>query len=124
VLGSVAQGDDWPQDLGDNVTSFSKHDGVANEDTLRSDLILVVQGCKLNFAARDQNRGKHRERSCPAGSANRNANIQEFGVHLLGWELIGNRPSWSTGGFSQFLLAGKVIDLDYHAVDFVLDLSA
>ena len=43
ALGAVAQVDDRPEDLGDDVAGLAQHDGVADEHALALDLVRVVQ---------------------------------------------------------------------------------
>ena len=44
ALAAVAQVDDRPEDLGDDVTGLAQHHGVADEHALALDLVRVVQG--------------------------------------------------------------------------------
>ena len=56
ALRAVAQVDDGPDDLGDDVTGLAQHDGVTDEDPLALHLVGVVQRRLLDGRAGDDDR--------------------------------------------------------------------
>ena len=92
-LGAVAQFDDWAQDLGDDVAGLAQYDGVTDEHPLAFDLEAVVQGGHLHGGSGDRHGFHHPEGRHPAGAPHVHLDVEQPGVDLLGWVLVGDGPA-------------------------------
>ena len=124
ALGAVAQVDDRPEDLGDDVAGLAQHDGVADEDALALHLRRVVQRGALDRRPGDDDRLHDPERRDPAGATDVDLDVEELGVDLLGRVLEGDGPPRRARGGAEPALHRDLVDLDDDPVDLVLDVVA
>ena len=120
-LGAVAQVDDRPEDLGDDVAGLAQHHGVADEDALAPHLVGVVQRGPLDRGPGDDDRLHDPERGDPAGATDVDLDVEERGVDLLGRVLEGDGPPRRPRGGAELALHRDLVDLDDDPVDLVLD---
>ena len=119
ALGAVAQVDDGPDDLGDDVAGLAQHDGVADEHALALDLVGVVQRRLLDGRAGDDDGLHDAVRGDPAGAADVDPDVEELGVDLLGRVLEGDGPARRPRRRAELALERDLVDLDDDAVDLV-----
>ncbi len=115
----LAQGQDRPDDLRDDVPGLAQHHDVADLDALGLDDLLVVQGGHLHGGAGHLDGFHHAVRGDAAGAADVDRDVQQLGVDFLGRVLVGDGPARHPGGVAEGALGGEVVDLDHDAVDFV-----
>ena len=120
-LGAVAKLHDRPEHLGNDVSRLADDDGVADQDALRLDDVLVVERRLPHDAARHARRLHDGERGRPAGAADRDDDVEQLRVDLLGRVLVGDRPARRAARGAQLVVQRELVDLDDHAVDLVLD---
>ena len=123
ALGAVAQLDDRPQHLGNHIAGFAQHDGVADQHALELDHVLVVEGRLPHGRPGDAHRLHDRERRRASGAADRDHDVEQLGVHLLGRVLVRDRPARRAAGRPELVVQGELVDLDDDAVDLMLDRS-
>ncbi|MDH6188417.1 hypothetical protein M2168_001449 [Streptomyces sp. CZ24] len=121
ALGAVAEVGDGAEDLRDDVAGLAQDDGVADEDALGADHVLVVQGGELDLGAGHGDRLDLGVRGDAAGAADADADVDEAAVDLLGRVLPGDGPAGRAGGGAEAALEGDLVELDDDAVDLVLD---
>ena len=121
ALGAVAQLDDRTEHLGDDVAGLAEHDGVADQHALGLHDVLVVERRLPHDAARDPRRLHHGERRRATGATDRDDDVEQLRVHLLGRVLVGDRPPRRAAGRAELVVQRELVDLDDDAVDLVLD---
>ena len=124
ALGAVAQLDDRAEHLGDDVAGLAQHDGVADQHALGLDDVLVVQRRLPHDAARDARRLHDRERRRAPGAPDRDDDVEQLRVDLLGRVLVGDRPARRAARRTELVVQRELVDLDDDAVDLVLDVVA
>ena len=124
ALGAVAQLDDRAEHFGDHIARFAQHDRVADQHALRLHDVLVVQRRLPHDAARDARGLHHRERGRPAGAPDRDDDVEELRVDLLGRVLVCDRPARCAAGRAELVVQRQLVDLDDDAVDLVFDVVA
>ena len=113
-----------PEHLGDHVPGLADHHGVADQHTLALDLRRVVQRRLADRGAGDLDRLHEGERRHPAGAADVDLDVEQFGGRFLRRVLVGDRPARRPRGRAEPPLQCHVVDFDHHTVDFVLDVVA
>ena len=88
------------------------------------DDVLVVQGRLAHDAARDARRLHDGERRRAAGASDRDDDVEQLRVDLLGRVLVGDRPARCAAGRAELVVQRELVDLDDDAVDLVLDVVA
>ena len=124
ALGAVTQIDDGAEHLGDHVAGLADHHRVTDEHTLAFDLRTVVQRRQAHRGPGDADRGHECERRHPAGSAHIDLDIDQRRLGLFRWVLVSHCPPGRSRGRTEAALLGKIVDLDHHTVDLMLDLMA
>ncbi len=119
ALAPVAQVDDRPDDLRDDVARLAQHDRVPDEHTLAFDLELVVQGRLLDRRPGDDDGLHDGVRSDPPGAPDVDPDVEQLGVDLLGRVLEGDGPPRRARRRAQLALERDLVDLDDDAVDLV-----
>ena len=119
ALGAVTQLDDRTQHLRDHVTGLAQHDRVTDEHALGFHDVLVVEGGLAHLTARHPHFLHDRERRRATGATDRDDDVEQLRVHLLGRVLVGDRPPWRPAGGAELLVQGQFVDLDHDAVDLV-----
>ena len=120
ALAAVPQVGDRPEDLGDDVARLAQHDGVADEDALGLDDVLVVQGGELDLGTGHGHRLDLRVRRDAAGAADAHLDVEELGVDLLRRVLVRDRPARGARRGAEPALEPDLVELDDDAVDLVL----
>ena len=115
-----ARVDHRPQHLGDDVAGLADDDPVADQHALAFDLLLVVEGGPGDGRAGDLDRLGHRERCHAAGAPDADLDVEQLGDGFFRRVLVGDRPARRPGRAAQAALERHLVDLDDHAVDFVL----
>ncbi|MDQ1110572.1 hypothetical protein QE418_000020 [Microbacterium testaceum] len=121
AFAAVTQLDHGPQNLGDDVAGLAQHDRVADEHALDLHHVLVVQGGLADDAAGDLGGFHDREGRRTTGASDRDDDVEELRVHLLGRVLVGDRPARCAAGGPELVVERELVDLDDHSVDLVLD---
>ena len=121
---AVAQRDDGGDDLGNHVTGLAEHHRVPDPHSLAHHLVGVVEGGHGDRGSRDRHRFHRPERGDAPGAPDPDTDVEEPGVNLLGWVLVGDRPARRPGCGSQPALDGQVVDLDHDPVDLVFGVVA
>ena len=119
ALGPVAQVDDRPDDLGDDVAGLAEHDGVADEHALALDLVGVVQRRLLDGRPGDDDRLHDAVGGDPAGATDVDPDVEQPRVDLLGWVLERDGPARGPRRRPELALERHLVDLDDDAVDVV-----
>ncbi len=122
AFAAVTQLDDRPEDFGNDIAGLADDDRVANEDPLGLHDVLVVQRRLTYDAARDTRRFHNGERCRAAGSPDRNDDVEQLRVHLLGRVLVRNRPPRRAARRAQLVVQSQLIDFHDDTVDLVLDI--
>ncbi len=78
-----------------------------------------MQGGPLDVGAADEDRLEHGVGRGPAGTADRDHDVEQRRGALLGRELVGDRPPGRPGGDAELGAGGEVGDLHDGAVDLV-----
>ena len=108
-------------DLRDDVAAFLDDDPVAHPDVLARDLVGVVQGRHADGGPGQQHRLEHGHRRHRSGAAHLQHDVVETGRRLLRGKLEGDRPPRELRGRPQALAVRNRVDLDHHAVGFVVE---
>ncbi len=124
TLGAVAQFDHRTEHLGNDIAGLAQYDRVADQHALQLDDVLIVERRLTHDAARDARRLHDGERSRTAGAADRDDDVEQLGVDLLGRVLVGDRPARCAAGRSELVVQREFVDLDHDPVDLVLDVVA
>ncbi len=94
ALGAVAQVDDRPDDLGDDVAGLAQHHGVADQHALALDLVLRCAGWPCSTVEPATRTGSmHAERRDPAGAPDVDPDVEQLGGDLLRRVLERDRPA-------------------------------
>lgn len=120
LLGAVAQVDDGAEDLGDDLARLADDHGVADEDALGLDHVLVVEGGELDLGTGHFDRLDLGVRGDAAGASDADADVDQLGVDLFGGVLPGDGPARGARGGAQPSLERDLVELDDDAVDLVL----
>ncbi len=99
------------------------HHPVAEPQVFLLDKPGVVQGGARYHATVHKLRLELRHRRDLAGTTDLERDRPQFGRHLFGGELIGNRPAWGSTGGPEVLLEVEPVDLDHHSIDLVAEVS-
>ncbi len=108
-----------PDDLRDDVAGALDDDGVADADILARDLVLVVQGGALHDDAADGDRLERRDRGQRALPADRDQDVAQHRLRLLGRKFVRERPARRAADHAEPLLQREIVDLVDDAVDVV-----
>jgi len=111
--------DYWSKNFGDNITRFSQHDRVADEDAFGFHYVLVVQCGPLHFAPSNSHRLQHRVGRRASRATHTDDDVEKPGGYLLWRILIRDRPPRSARGSAHLALKEKLVHLDHSPIDFV-----
>ena len=125
-LGRVlrAQLEHRTHDLGDDVAGLVNHDGVTHTHVLTADLVDIVKRSSGDGRARHEDGIELGDRRQHTRAPHLNTDLAKHRTLLLRRELEGNRPARSTRRKAQCLLASERVDLDYYAVDVIVEVLA
>ena len=121
TLGAVAQLDDRAEHLGDDVARLAEHHGVADQHALQLHDVLVVQRRLAHHRPGHLRRLHDGEGRRPPGAPDRDDDVEQLRVDLLGRVLVGDRPPRRTAGRAELVVQRQLVDLDDDPVDLVLD---
>ena len=93
-----------PDNLRDHVTGALNDNGVADPHILARNLVFVVQGGALHDNPADGDRFERRDRSQCALTPDRDQNIAQHGLRLLGGEFVRQCPAWGAADHAEPLL--------------------
>ena len=111
-------------DLGDHLTGPLDDHVIPDPDVLAPHLILVVERGVAHDDPGDPDRLEIGHGGERAGAADVDRNVPDARFGLLGRELVGDRPPGGVGRVTELLPLGKVVDLDHHAVDLIVEVVA
>ena len=86
---------------------------------LAGDFVLVVQGGALHHDAADGDRLERRDRRQGALPPDRDQDVVEHRLRLLGREFMRERPARRAADHAEPLLQGEIVDLVDDAVDVI-----
>ena len=110
--------------LGNHVTGFMHHDGVAHAHVLAANLVDVMQRGTRDGRAGYGNGVEFGDRREHASAAHLNANFAQHGLLFFGREFECDGPTRRAGGKTQVGLLFERVDLHHHAVDVVIEVGA